>query len=86
MLTINGFVSVVVFFIKFCFCGGQEVFTSVVVILLPICLRPTSSGVMLQTGIPLTSRIWSPVCTEVRMSGLRTAESNLGDSDNERMG
>ena len=46
-------------------------------------LRPTSSGEMLRTGIPLTSNTWSPVWTEDRRSRLRTAESNLRESDNE---
>lgn len=37
----------------------------------------TSSGEVLQTGIPLTSSIRSPLCTEASRSALRIAESNL---------
>lgn len=46
--------------------------------------RLTSSGEMLQTEMPLTSSIWSPVWTEDSRSGLRTAGSNLRHSKNER--
>lgn len=40
-------------------------------------LKPTSSGEMLRTGMPLTSSTRSPVWTEDSRSGLRTVESNL---------
>lgn len=43
-------------------------------------MNPTSSCVMFLTGIPLTSSIRSPACTERSASLLRTAESNLWDS------
>lgn len=43
-------------------------------------MSPTSSVAMFLTGIPLTSRIWSPTCTERSVSLLRTAESNLWDN------
>lgn len=43
-------------------------------------MSPTSSAAMFLTGIPLTSSIWSPTCTERSVSLLRTAESNLWDN------
>lgn len=45
-------------------------------------LRPTSSGDMLRTGMPLTSSTRSPVWTEDSRSGLMTAESNLRENGN----
>lgn len=54
----------------------------VVVVDLPLAyesyhINPTSSCVMFLTGIPLTSSIRSPACTDSSASLLRTAESNL---------
>lgn len=49
-------------------------------------LRPTSSGDMLWTGIPLTSSTRSPLWMDDSRSGLRAAGSNLREEDNELAG
>lgn len=66
----------VIFFIGWCY-GSVESVGS---------LRPTWSGVMLWTGMPLTSSTRSPLWTEDSRSGLRAAVSNLRETDNELTG
>lgn len=58
---------------------GHGVILVLLLVLPSYHMSPTSSAAMFLTGIPLTSSIRSPTCTE-SVSLLRTAESNLWDN------